>query len=309
MKAIRMHTVGGADVLRVDEVPQPQPGANEVLIKVCAAGVNPVDTKIRSGEFRPPHLELPLTLGRDVSGTVAAVGTESAESSVQVGDQVYAYLEAHSGAYAEYAVATISELAAKPRSLDHVHAAAVPLAATTAWQGLFDQGRLKKGERVLIHGGAGGVGHFAVQFAKHAGATVIVTASEQDEGLLRELGADRVIDYHQERFENESGDVDLVLDLVAGETQERSWRVVKPRGRLISTLSPPSMTKAAALQADARSFLAEARADELTEITRLIDAGDVSVVVSSSVPLAEARLAHEKLEQQHTQGKIVLRVA
>jgi NADPH:quinone reductase-like Zn-dependent oxidoreductase len=222
---------------------------------------------------------------------------------------VYAFLGPQSGGYAEYAVARVSELALKPRTLDHAHAAAVPLAATTAWQALFDQGKLQPGERVLIHGAAGGVGHFAVQFAKACGSSVVATASGEDIGMLKELGADEVIDYKHERFEDEARDIDLVLDLVAGETQERSWSVLKDGGRMVSTLAQPSEEKAAAHHANGVVFMARPRGDELTEISRLIDNGEVSVIVSAKLPLGEARIAHEKLEHEHTRGKLVLTVA
>jgi len=306
MKAIRIHSFGGPEVLSLEDINRPQPADGEVVIKVRAAGVNPVDYKIRGGSMKG-DITLPTTLGRDVSGVVEAVGR--GVKGTEVGDEVYAFLGSHSGGYAEFAVAKAEEMAPKPASLDYVHAAAVPLAATTAWQALFDHGKLQRGQRVLIHGAGGGVGHFAVQFAKARGATVIATGAPEDMELLRRLGADEVINYEKERFENRAKDIDLVIDLIAGDTQERSWNVLKDGGKIISTLKPPSEQKAAEHHAKAEAFYAEPRRDELIEIGRMIDAGKVSVVVEKTFPLARARLAHEKMESEHSRGKLVLEVA
>ncbi|HZP61485.1 MAG TPA: NADP-dependent oxidoreductase [Opitutaceae bacterium] len=306
MKAIRIHSFGGSDVLNLEDVPAPQPKMGEVLIKVQAAGVNPVDYKMRSGKYKADRLHPPLTLGREVSGVVEGVGADVTE--IEVGDNVYAFLASNSGGYAEYVVAQVNETATKPATLEHIRAAGVPLAAITAWQGLFDHGKLRAGERVLIHGAAGGVGHFAVQFAKNRGAYVIATASGEDADLLRKLGADEIINYHHERFEDRVREVDLVFDLVAGDTQQRSWRVLKDGGRIISTLQPPDRNEAVKRHALARSFMAEPSRDQLTEIARLIDAGKVSVVLDQTLPLAEARRAHDHLENDHIRGKVVLSV-
>jgi NADPH:quinone reductase-like Zn-dependent oxidoreductase len=306
MKAVRIHTFGGPDVITVEDVPRPQPGPGEVLVKVQAASVNPVDYKIRSGEFKPVGLQMPLTLGRDISGVVEQVGP--GVTNVKAGDAVYALLDRDHGGYAEYTVVRADALAPKPQSIDHIHAAGVPLAASTAWQALFDHGKLQAGERVLIHGAAGGVGHFAVQFAKDRGAYVIATARIDDLDLLRRLGADEVIDYRTERFEDRARDIDLVVDLVAGETQERSWSVLKDGGRLVSTLRPPSHEQAARHHARGEVFMAEPDGEELREIARLIDDGKVSVFVQRTLPLAEARRALEHLEHEHVRGKVVLEV-
>src|SRR3954471_7091696 len=285
MKAVRIHSFGGPEVLTIDELPVPEPGEGEVLIKVQAGSVNPVDYKIRSGEFKPDGVQPPLTLGRDVSGVVEAVGR--GVRGVKAGDEVYAMLDRGHGGYAEYALAKADGVAAKPKAIDHLHAAGVPLAATTAWQGLFDHGKLKAGERVLIHGAGGGVGHFAVQFAKDRGAHVIATASAEDHALLRQLGADEVIDYKKERFEDRARDIDLVFDLIAGETQQRSWSVLKDGGRIISTLQPPSRAEAEKHHARGEVFMATPNRDELMEIGRLIDQGKVSVSVQQILPLDE----------------------
>jgi NADPH:quinone reductase-like Zn-dependent oxidoreductase len=221
MKAVRIHRFGGPEVLTLDDVPWPQPKDDEVLVRVHAASVNPVDYKIRAGSYSVKEDQLPYTLGRDLSGTVELLGTRA--RTLKAGDPIFAFIGMDRGTYAEYVVVKAMEMAAKPDTLDHVQAAAVPLAGLTAWQGLFDHGHLQAGQRALIHGGAGGVGHLAVQFAKAKGAVVLTTASGSDLEFMRELGADEVIDYRAERFEDRVSDVDLVFDLVSGDTQDRSW--------------------------------------------------------------------------------------
>jgi NADPH:quinone reductase-like Zn-dependent oxidoreductase len=307
MKAVRIHTFGSSEVMHLEDVEMPRPGRGQVLIRIVAASVNPVDYKMRSGAFQPQGLTMPLTLGRDVSGVIEAVGR--GVTDVDVGDEVFALLDRDHGGYAEYVVIRGDSVALKPKSIDHIHAAAVPLAAITAWQGLFDHGMLRRGERVLIHGAAGGVGHFAVQFAKERGAYVIVTARASDHSLLTDLGADEVIDYQHERFEDRAHDVDLVLDLVAGETQKRSWKTLKNGGRMVSTLKPPEKKDGAGKAVVSENFMAQPNRAELQEIARLIDSGKVRVVVQQTLPLTEVRHAHEVLEKEHVQGKLVLEVA
>jgi NADPH:quinone reductase-like Zn-dependent oxidoreductase len=298
MNAICIHFFGGSDVLTLEEVPAPQPAEGEVLIKVQAAGVNPVDYKMRAGKFRADGQKPPMILGREVSGVIERVG--GGTGTVKTGD---------GGGYAEYAVAKVQEIAAKPAAMDHVHSAAVPLAALTAWQGLFDHGGLQAGERVLIHGAAGGVGHFAVQFAKQAGAYVVTNAKAEDTKLLFGLGADEVIDCKTERFEERTRDIDLVFDLVAGYTQQRSWTVLKEGGRIVSTLQPPAAEEGARHHAQGKVFKVEPKPRQLMEIARLIDAGVITVVLDQALPLAEARRAHDHLENDHVRGKVVLTVA
>jgi NADPH:quinone reductase-like Zn-dependent oxidoreductase len=307
MKAVRIHDFGGPDVLQVEEVPMPSPGPGEVLIRVKAASVNPVDYKTRSGQFKPADLRIPVTLGRDVSGSLEKIGR--GVIGVKVGDEVFALLDRDHGGYADYAVAKQEGVVPKPKKLDHVQAAAVPLAALTAWQGLFDHGKLKKGERVLIHGAAGGVGHFAVQFAKNRGAYVVATATAADRLLLRELGADEMIDYHAARFEEHVRDIDLVFDLIAGDTQQRSWKVMKEGGRLISTLAQPSPDEAARHRARGEAFMVEPNRDQLEQIAQLIDDDKITVRIQQTMPLDDVRRAHEHMEHDHVQGKIVLKVA
>jgi NADPH:quinone reductase-like Zn-dependent oxidoreductase len=307
MKAVQIHDFGSANVMQIEEIPTPNPGPGEVLIKVRAASVNPIDYKMRSGEVKPAGMTMPLTLGRDVSGVVENVGRDV--TRYKAGDDVYALLDRDHGGYAEFAVARSETVAHKPSSVDHIHAAAVPLAAITAWQGLFDHGKLKTGEQVLIHGAAGGVGHFAVQFAKNRGAYVIATARAEDHDLLQQLGADEVIDYKSERFEDRVSEVDLVLDLVAGDTQKRSWSALRKGGRMVSTLQAPSKADGAKRDAKGELFIAQPNRAELEEIGRLIDDGKVQVIVQQTLPLNQVRRAHEYIENEHVRGKLVLEVA
>jgi NADPH:quinone reductase-like Zn-dependent oxidoreductase len=230
MKAIRIHRYGGPEALQCEDVPRPQPQAGEVLIRVHAAGVNPIDWKVREGHMKDfwPH-KLPLILGWDLSGVVEELG--SGVSRFKIGDEVYSVPDpTRNGAYADYIVVRESELALKPNSLHHIRAAAVPMAALTAWQSLFDTAQLRPGQRVLVHAGSGGVGHFAVQLAKWKGAYVFATASTKNQELLRELGADETIDYTRQRFEEVARVVHIVLDPIGGDTQERSWHVLKKGG-------------------------------------------------------------------------------
>ena len=305
MKAVCIHSFGGPEVLQLEEVATPTPAADEVLVRVRAASVNPIDFKIRSGQAG--RGSLPAVLGRDIAGTIEATGAEL--SAFRQGDAVFALLDRDHGGYAEYVIVKARDLARKPERLDFVQAAAVPLAAITAWQGLFDQGALQSAELVLIHGGAGGVGHFAVQLAKAKGARVATTVAAQDVAFMRELGADPVIDYQHQRFEQQVREVDLVFDLVGGETQERSWGVLKRGGRMVSTLTPPSEERARALGVRVAHYMAQSNAQELTAIARLIDEGKVRPHIERIYPLEDVRAAQEALEHGHTQGKIVLKMA
>jgi NADPH:quinone reductase-like Zn-dependent oxidoreductase len=311
MKAIRIHNYGGPEVLQYEDAPRPEPQAGEVLVRVLAAGVNPIDWKVREGHMKDfwPH-KLPLIPGWDLSGVVEAVGPgPAAAGRFKKGDEVYSVPDAsRDGAYAEYIVVRESELALKPKSLHHVRAAAVPLAAVTAWQALFDAGQLKRGQRVLIHGGSGGVGHVAVQLAKWKGAHVLATASTKNQELLRELGVDEPIDYTKQKFEDVARDVDLVLDLIGGETQERSWSVLKKGGVLLSLVQPPSVEKAKALGVRAAFVAGHPSGAQLAEIAKIIDSGQLAPVIDRILPLSEVRRAHELSQSGHTHGKIVLRI-
>jgi NADPH:quinone reductase-like Zn-dependent oxidoreductase len=308
MKAIRIHQYGGPEVLAHVEMQRPTPGPNEVLIKVQAASVNPFDWKARAGyvkEFFP--LTFPATLGSDVSGTVEELGPGAAR--FKRGDEVYASLGLEGGGYAEYAVAKEAIVAAKPRTLDHVHAAAVPTVGLTAWQALFEVAQVRAGQKVLIHGAAGGVGNFAVQFAKAKGAYVIGTASSKNQAFLRELGVDKVVDYQKTRFEDVVHDADVVLDTIGGDTHERSFKALKKGGSLVSIVQPPSQELATKFGVRALFYGAHPSSSDLVEIGRLIDSGKVKTVVETVLPLAEARRAHELSQTGHTRGKIVLKAA
>lgn len=304
-EVIRIHAFGSTDELRHDEVARPDPGPGELLVRVFAAGVNPVDCKIRSGALLQAE-DLPLAMGREVAGVVEAVG-EGVLGFAQ-GARVHAMVAPPHGGYARHAIVRSGAAAPVPGDLSWPEAAAVPLAGLTAWQGLLDHGGLREGQSVLIHGGAGGVGHFAVQIAKCRGATVAVTARGEDHDLLTQLGADRVIDHRDGRFEDEVSDVDLVLDLVGGATQDRSWPVLKRGGTLVSTVQEPDQDRARDRDARALFFRVQADGTQLAELGRLIARGEVRPVVTHVLPLDEAAAAHDLIEKEHTQGKIVLEV-
>lgn len=307
MKAVRIHTYGGPEVLAYEDVHVPEARAGEVLIRVHAAGVNPLDWKVRRGYARSwLNHTLPLIPGWDVSGVVKeAPGVKDFKQ----GEAVYGLLDTgRDGAYAEYVTAKAANLARKPESVDHVHAAALPVVTLTAWQALFDTAGLLPGQTVFIHAAAGGVGHMAVQLAKWKGARVIGTASAGNIEFLRGLGADEVIDYRTTRFENVVKDVDVVLDTLSGEVQERSWKALKRGGIMVSTLSEPSRELAARYGARGAIIFAKPNSEELQKIAGLIDGGKIRPVVETILPLAEARKAHELSETGHARGKIVLKV-
>ena len=308
MKAVSIYTYGGPEVLKYEDAPRPHPREGEVLVRVHAAGINPVDWKIREGHLKEMlHHTLPLILGWDVSGVVETLGPEV--KRLKSGDEVFSRPDiSRDGAYAEFIVMKESEVALKPLSIDHIHAAALPLAGLTAWQTLFDAGGLAAGQRVLIHGGAGGVGHLAVQLAKWKGAHVITTASAANHDFLRKLGADQIVDYKTVRFEDAIEPVDIVLDTQGGEIQERSWQTLKPGGILISIANPPSAEKAKALGVRQAFVFIEPNAAHLAEIAKLVDADKLKVIVETILPLSDATRGQELSERGHTRGKIVLRV-
>jgi NADPH:quinone reductase-like Zn-dependent oxidoreductase len=305
MKAVCIESFGGPETLKVEQIDRPKPKDDEVLVQVRAASVNPVDYKIRSGKYPPVKQEnLPKVLGRDISGVV--VGRGAAVATFLDGDEVMAMLDRGQGGYAEYVTLPADLCVRKPQGLNHTDAAAVPLAAITAWQGLFDHGGLTAGQRVLIHGGAGGVGHFAIQFAKSAGAYVITTCSADDKEFVLSLGADEAIDYRSERFEDRLSEVDMVFDLLGGDTQERSWSVLKDGGTLVSTLAKPSERQAQIHHARAMNYMAHPDAAELGEIVHLIAEKKVHPHVEMRLPLEDVAEAHRKAEHGHPRGKVVL---
>ncbi len=308
MKVVRIHAYGGPEVLKYEDALRPELTSGELLIRVHAVGVNPVDWKIREGylKHRLNH-SLPLILGWDFSGVVEATGP--GRGRMKVGDEVYSRPDiSRNGAYAEYIVVRESEVALKPKSIDHIHAAAIPLAALTAWQSLFDAAGLGAGQTVLIHAAAGGVGSFAVQLAKWKAAYVIGTASKRNQDFVRDLGTDETIDYETARFEDVVHDVDIVFDTIGGDTQKRSWKVLKKGGILVSIVGPPSAQEAAAHGVREAAVFVQPSAMQLAEIGTLIDSGRLKPAVETVLPLSEARRAHELSQTGHTRGKIVLRV-
>ncbi len=308
MKAIRIHEFGGPDVLKYEEAPRPVPAADEVLIKVYASGVNPVDYKMRKGLAQSVFpIDLPFIPGWDVSGEIEEVGSDIL--TFKKGDEVYGRPDVtRNGTYAEYVAVKADEVNFKPQSLDHDKAAAVPLAGLTAWQGLFDYGKLKEGQKVLIHAAAGGVGSFAVQLAKWKGARVIGTTSEKNIDFIFDLGADGAIDYNHQNFENKITGVDLVFDLVGGDTQKRSLKVIKKGGRLITTVQPQYKEEAKAKGIHLEVFMTKSLPEELQQLANLIDSGKIKPVVTQKFALKDAAAAQIEMEEGHTRGKIVLTV-
>ncbi|HEX4372571.1 MAG TPA: NADP-dependent oxidoreductase [Puia sp.] len=308
MRAIVIHEFGGPEVLKLEDVPRPKPAADEVLIKIYATGVNPVDWKIREGARKEKFpTNFPLIPGWDVSGVIEEVGTGII--NFKKGDEVYSRPDpTKNGTYAEYVVVKADQVNPKPKTIDHVKAAAVPLAGLTAWQGLFDHGKLQRGEKVLIHGASGGVGTFAVQFAKWKGAYVITTSSEKNIKFLQELGADEVIDYKKENFEDRLHDVDLVFDTIGAQTQKRSLQVLKNGGRLITTVKPENEKEAEEKNIHIEGYMAQSYPEELEVIAELIDEGKVSPVIGKVFPLEQAAEAQQLSKEGHVRGKIVLKV-
>ncbi|MGW2376410.1 MULTISPECIES: NADP-dependent oxidoreductase [Kitasatospora] len=305
MRAIVQQEFGGPEVMELAEVERPKPLSGEVLVRVKAAGVNPVDVAVRSGAF-PLLGEPPFTVGWDVSGVVEEVGPGA---RYRVGEEVYGmpFFPRAAGAYAEYVAAPSRQLARKPASLDHVQAAALPLAALTAWQGLVDLADVKKGDRVLIHRAAGGVGHLAVQIAKARGAYVIALASEPKHAFLKEIGADEVIDYRTTDYTEAVRDVDIVFDSSSEGT--RALEVLKPGGTLVSIMEHWNQELIAAIEAAGRRFAGvsvEPDYAALEAIAALVDEGRIRPHIAAAFPLAEAAKAHDLVGSGTVQGKVVL---
>ncbi len=309
MKAIRLHARGGPEQLICEEAPRPGLAAGNALIRVQAAGLTPAELTWPATYTRRDGTDrLPTVPGHDVSGVIEAIAPQVTE--VRVGDAVYGLIDFwQDGAAAEYAAVRAADLAPKPRTLDHVHAAAVPLSALTAWQALFDHAGLQSGQRLLIHGAAGGVGTYAVQFARWRGAYVKATASGRNIDFLLALGAQEVIDYTQASFEKQVHNVDVVLDTIGGKTLERSWRVLRPGGVLVTLVAPISGEKGAARGIRGIFFIVKPSRVQLIEIGRLIDGGAVRPQVEAVYSLEQARQAFERGLQGHNRGKIVLQVA
>lgn len=307
MKAVVVHEYGGPEVLKYENAPRPEPKENEVLVRVIAAGVNPVDALIRSGKYAKFFgTTLPLIPGYDIAGIVEKTGAKI--TKFKVGDAIYAY-PLWGGGYAEYAVVSEGEAAAKPKSLNFTEAAAVPLVSLTAWQALVDAAKLSAGQTVLIHGGSGGVGSFAIQIAKARGAKVIATASTKNQDLLKELGADVAIDYTTTKFEDVAKDVDVVLDSVGKDTLARSYGVLKKGGFIATLVARLDQAELDKHGIHGASISVKPDASELAEITRLIDDKKIKVVVSKVFPMTEAVKAQEQAATGHTRGKIVIKIA
>jgi len=309
MKAVVIHEYGGAEVLKYEDVPQPEPKQDQLRIRVIAAGVNPVDGMIRSGMLdKEGRRTFPIILGGDISGVVEKVGSKI--TKFKSGDPVFAYVSLdNSGGYAQYALVTEREAAPKPKSLTYVEGAAVPIVALTAWQALIDTAKLKAGQTVLIHGGSGGVGSFAIQIAKAHGAKVIATASTANQELLKQLGADVAIDYTKQNFENIAKDVDVVLDSIGKDTLARSYRVMKKGGIIVSLVARPDPAELEKHGIRGEALSVDPNSDELSEIGKLIDEKKINVIVSQTFPLSEARKAGEQVATSHTREKIVPKVA
>ncbi|WP_039912660.1 NADP-dependent oxidoreductase [Cellvibrio mixtus] len=308
MKAVRIYAYGGQDQLTVEDAPVPQPGDNDVLVRVVATSVNPVDWKIREGylkEMLPYHF--PIILGWDVSGVVESVG--KAVTQFKPGDAVYSRPDIlRAGTYAEYISIDANEVAFKPATISHSSAASLPLAGITAWDVLIKAAGIKNGDRVLIHAASGGVGSLAVQLAKARGAYVIATTSAKNSALVKSLGADEIIDYRTQSFEKMVTDVDIVFDSLGGEIQQKSWQVLKPNGILVSIVNPPSVEQAAAHNARSAFVFIKPDAAVLKELATLVDAGKIRPIIGAEFALSDIAKAQALSESGRAVGKIVVHV-
>jgi NADPH:quinone reductase-like Zn-dependent oxidoreductase len=308
MKAVRIHQYGNADVLQIEDISVPDIKEDEVLIKIHATSVNPVDWKIREGYLRAMNLHtLPLTLGWDVSGTIEKAG--SAVNNFQIGDEVYSRPAIErNGSYAEFIVEKANEVARKPKTMTHLEAASIPLAGITAWETLVTTAHIAKGQKVLIHAASGGVGTLAVQIAKAKGCYVIGTTSETNISMVKELGANEVVDYKKQDFSKMYSDIDVVLDTLGGTIQDQSWKVIKKGGILVSITQNPSIEVADNLGVRGAFVFISPNAAVLNELTTLIDAGKLKAVVSSVFSLDEMKQAHLLSESGRVKGKIGIKV-
>ncbi len=308
MKAIQIHQFGGREQLKYEETDRPKINPDDVLIKVFATSINPVDWKVREGEMEGQiKYNFPLILGWDVSGVITEIGSEVTD--FKVGQEVYALPNImRNGTYAEFVAVQASTIANKPNSVNHTEAATIPLAGLTAWQGIFDQGKLEAGQKILIHGAAGGVGTLAVQLAKWKGAYVIGTSSEKNIRFLKDLGVDEVIDYNHQKFEDELKDIDVVYDTIGGETQQKSIAVLKTGGILVTTVGVQDEEPFKAKNLQAIDYMAHADPEQLKQLADLIDSGKLKPVIQAIFPLEEIAKAHEMSEEGHVRGKIAIRV-
>lgn len=305
MKAVVINEYGNNDVLNLIDSEIPEPAAREILVKVYAAGINPVDWRIRSGAGTRFGLTLPIPLGSEIAGTVEKLG--DGVSGFKIGDAVYGKIR--TGGFAEFAIARVEDLAHKPQRLDFVHAAAIPLAALTAWQAMFDLGKLIPGQRILITGASGGVGSFAVQLAKANGAYVIGTASGHNENFVKQLGADEFVDYTRHNFAEVIKDVDVVFDTVGGETYQQAFRTLKPGGYLVTAVDFPSEEQVKAYGEHLARVFCKSDPEDLAAISALVDSNQLIPYVTTVLPLVDVKKALDLSETRRTRGKIVLQIA
>jgi NADPH:quinone reductase-like Zn-dependent oxidoreductase len=307
MRAVVAHEYGAPDVLKLEQVQRPEPKDDEALVRVIASSVNPADPLTLSGKYAKEFgTHLPLIAGYDIAGVVEKTGANI--TKLKVGDAVYGY-PTFGGGWADYVAVKEWEVAAKPNSLNFVEAAAVPMAAVTAWQALVDVAKLQPGQTILIHGGSGGVGSFAVQIARARGARVIATASAKNQDLLKQLGADVAVDYTKTKFEDVAKDVDAVLDPIGQETLARSYAVVKKGGIVMSLVARPDPAELQKHGIRGTGIASHADADDLSEIGHLIDAGKIKPIVTEVLPLTDAVKAQQQAATHHTRGKVVVRIA
>jgi NADPH:quinone reductase-like Zn-dependent oxidoreductase len=307
MKAVVAREYGAPEVLKFEEVPRPEPNGDEALVRVIASSVNPADPLTLSGKYAKEFgTHLPLIPGYDIAGVVEKTGVDV--TKLKVGDAVYGY-PTFGGAWADYVAVKEWEVAAKPKSLTFVESAAVPMGALTAWQSLVDVAKLQSGQTILIHGGSGGVGSFAIQIAKARGARVIATASTANQDLLKQLGADVAIDYTKTKFEDVAKDVDAVLDPVGKDTLARSYDVVKKGGIVMSLVALPDPAELKKRGIRGASISSHPDAKDLAEIAQLIDAGKIKPIVTQVRPLSEAVATQQQAATHHTRGKVVIRIA
>jgi NADPH:quinone reductase-like Zn-dependent oxidoreductase len=308
MKAVRIHQYGDRDVMQLEDVPVPQILDDEVLIKVVATSINPVDWKVRKGDLKEMiTCHLPLILGWDVAGVVEKIG--KCVKGFKVGDGVYSRPElTRDGTYAEYIAVKENEIASKPETISFMEAASLPLAGIAAYESVIQNGKIKRGQSILIHAAAGGVGSISVQLAKWRGARVIATASAENHDFVKSLGADRVIDYQSIAFKDVVRDVDVVFDTIGGQVQEDSWSVLKSDGILVSIVQPPSEKCANKFEAEGRFVFIQPNASILKELAILVDDGILRPIVGAEFALKDVAKAHELSESGHMRGKIVIHV-
>ena len=307
IRAIVIHAYGGPEVMKLENVARPQPAEDEVLIRVVAASVNPVDVAIRKGYLAELVGNFPIILGMDAAGIVEKVGNKV--TKYKAGDPVFAFLTLKDeGGYAEFVTAKEDELAPKPGTISFAQAAGAGAAGATAWEALIDTANLRAGQTVLVHGGSGGVGHLAIQIAKAKGAKVLATASTANHEFLRQMGADVAIDYTRTKFEDVAKDVDVVLDTVGRDTLERSYGVVKKGGIIVSIVDEPNPQTLEAHGIRGVTLRCTPKAGVLEELSKLMEAKKLTPVISQTFPMTQVVQAHDKIATRHTRGKIVLNI-